>query len=1106
MEVLPIPSLAPSLPSLDAKSFEGVVTLVWPYSSSTGQLALLIVEQDFRLRRNKGQVRVQFNGSSAKAVAQSGIGIGDVVIVGLEGAQWVQEGKNHVSTPGKSVDWELAYGHRLVLHAHRQEKQLADINVDDPTPTPRLELPSTNVNGYVNGDIRNTDAKMPAGKNGFPLTPATWASPAFLRRSRISSGTLIDSPYDPFAEDDGLLEGRPKKRQKQWHEITQWKFADNPSSPGKDMPWEDMEVEDEDKDKDPSEETQTQLAVFESPLSESRPASVEISLEPVMRNTDVHDFAFGPRRSDNEGSPRPTEEPVSVAQERPTISIQTALQQANAAFNAFPKPSESGFQSQTNETVGSMPPPSLPSSSETKPEVLSPGTLSGELAKPQTPKLTAVPSSALPLPSPFPAEDQYHFPFPLPSSSQEFLPSPLTKGPPDFARPKTPELNPVPSWNLPLPSPFPAEGQNEPNKFFENLQLANEQWSSLDASQGPAGSSSDQASQISLQPNKDYTWKPGEPIHFQPHNEVSTTSSEAELSMVPAMEVATQLEVVEQSNAVADEPSDRSGLTPSSKLSDRDDPSIQVDEADSQASPSPEHHSKSSSIVKGDGEVEYEQTGPPTPTPISGSSLITSQLLHKDGASGSVIEILSEEESSDYELADEDVDMNESEHLNTSEEIERDDQIELGEEWDEDSDEPMESLEESEVDLESSPVLEWQSSPTYEDDSDEEISPGRQPESPGSSASEDATSDSDTAETEEHSRREAGPSSQDEPQTADSVAYPSFNGQQHEHMAQRTQTNFPFGLDGSILSQPILQGDSGTIKSAERKEISELGLEDGLDTRRSGHGDTSSPRQTTYVFEDESGDEQMSYTHTEPSSPRAPESPLANEEESTPLLTSQPANNHVLGEFGSSQENLDDEETATPLAIPRPTIIDLGVSSDAEEVNEEAAKAWHQGRPSFGRLLKGQEFSGISADSDTKPDEDNGLPDEDGGEPRDNTPIHRPSLSHPEVDIVGETQHSSPTTYSTINAAKPKRSPRYFFTVLCSTSGQAESAYLQIRSAFVNPGSHNANLSGNRSFLFTLLPKNSNTTTALCPDLIVHDTTTTHTRKANNITEITIIH
>ncbi len=112
MELMPIAELAPSLPDLNTKAIKAIVTLVWPYSSATGSAALLLAEPDFRLRHRKGQVRVQFAGACGKAVARSGVGIGDEVRLGLQGAAWL-EGGNTLNTPGRSVDWELVFSGRL---------------------------------------------------------------------------------------------------------------------------------------------------------------------------------------------------------------------------------------------------------------------------------------------------------------------------------------------------------------------------------------------------------------------------------------------------------------------------------------------------------------------------------------------------------------------------------------------------------------------------------------------------------------------------------------------------------------------------------------------------------------------------------------------------------------------------------------------------------------------------------------------------------------------------------------------------------------------------------------------------------------------------------
>ena len=110
-----IPELTPLIANQSSRSIKAVVTLVWPYSSATKTVALLLAEPDFRLRRKRGQVRTQFQGSIAEAVATSGIGSGDEIVLSLEGAEFVHNAENIVGTPGRGVDFELKYTHRLVL-------------------------------------------------------------------------------------------------------------------------------------------------------------------------------------------------------------------------------------------------------------------------------------------------------------------------------------------------------------------------------------------------------------------------------------------------------------------------------------------------------------------------------------------------------------------------------------------------------------------------------------------------------------------------------------------------------------------------------------------------------------------------------------------------------------------------------------------------------------------------------------------------------------------------------------------------------------------------------------------------------------------------------
>ena len=111
--LLPIAELNPSLDVSKIK-IAGTVTLIWPYSQSKGLARILLVARDQRLRDKKGQVLIEFRGSSAKAVARSGLTSGDVVTLSLLGVEW---SKNNTinQTPGRSVDWELVFGERLIL-------------------------------------------------------------------------------------------------------------------------------------------------------------------------------------------------------------------------------------------------------------------------------------------------------------------------------------------------------------------------------------------------------------------------------------------------------------------------------------------------------------------------------------------------------------------------------------------------------------------------------------------------------------------------------------------------------------------------------------------------------------------------------------------------------------------------------------------------------------------------------------------------------------------------------------------------------------------------------------------------------------------------------
>lgn len=116
---IPIAQLAPNLESPNNYSVHGIVTLVWPYSSSTQSYSLLLVEPDFRLRRHRGQVRVHFQGSSAKAIARICVNSGDALVLSLQGASWEKDPTSS-TTPGRGIECELVFGEYVVLEVRKR--------------------------------------------------------------------------------------------------------------------------------------------------------------------------------------------------------------------------------------------------------------------------------------------------------------------------------------------------------------------------------------------------------------------------------------------------------------------------------------------------------------------------------------------------------------------------------------------------------------------------------------------------------------------------------------------------------------------------------------------------------------------------------------------------------------------------------------------------------------------------------------------------------------------------------------------------------------------------------------------------------------------------
>ncbi|KAI9664230.1 MAG: hypothetical protein M1831_002409 [Alyxoria varia] len=219
---LPFPSQKPHNPiaNLDqttdidpASSIRAVVTLLWPYSSSTRSTSLLCAEPDFRLRKSKGQVRIQFKGAAGKSVAQSAVGIGDSIWLSLEGARWTDENMA-AKTPGHSVEGELLFTRRLILKAERGGNNLADLDIDVLESPPSEGTPSSSLSEHTNqSPVRPVQS----------LDPGTWSSPAFIQHSAIPNSSLRG--YDPFVEEDGFSPRKGRKRPKFARVSGEWRYT-----------------------------------------------------------------------------------------------------------------------------------------------------------------------------------------------------------------------------------------------------------------------------------------------------------------------------------------------------------------------------------------------------------------------------------------------------------------------------------------------------------------------------------------------------------------------------------------------------------------------------------------------------------------------------------------------------------------------------------------------------------------------------------------------------------------------------------------------------------------------------------------------------------------
>ncbi|KAG6094555.1 hypothetical protein E4U30_003261 [Claviceps sp. LM220 group G6] len=208
----PIAQISPDIAHEKSRVLDGVVTITWPYSSVTKSIAFILAEHDFLLRRRQGQLRVEFFGTSGKAISDAKIGGGDKVRLSLDGSQLAHRDTT-TALPAGSLEWQLKYTHRLHAIICRDgcpETETLIIDGPESAPDEATELDSI---PQMSSPVRsvheaqhepNTIATPHTQKSGVrskriassAFEEEEFASPAFIKRARVSYGSLFEGDFD----------------------------------------------------------------------------------------------------------------------------------------------------------------------------------------------------------------------------------------------------------------------------------------------------------------------------------------------------------------------------------------------------------------------------------------------------------------------------------------------------------------------------------------------------------------------------------------------------------------------------------------------------------------------------------------------------------------------------------------------------------------------------------------------------------------------------------------------------------------------------------------------------------------------------------------------
>ncbi|TWU73826.1 hypothetical protein ED733_005029 [Metarhizium rileyi] len=225
---------------------EGVVTITWPYSTVTNSIAFILAEHNVLKRRNHGQIRLEFIGASGKAVAHARIGGGDQLRISLNGARRTKTDAK-AGLPAGSLEWQLQFTNRLLLTICRVDSEypeVIDVNAPEdivdrglePPRRPRIASPPDSVGledqaARSTPNARSSDTTVTLKRLASnALDPEEFVSPAFIKRARLSYGSLFEGELDLLG-DDKANNKRSRRRSRFSMSTTVWRYNSRSPSP-----------------------------------------------------------------------------------------------------------------------------------------------------------------------------------------------------------------------------------------------------------------------------------------------------------------------------------------------------------------------------------------------------------------------------------------------------------------------------------------------------------------------------------------------------------------------------------------------------------------------------------------------------------------------------------------------------------------------------------------------------------------------------------------------------------------------------------------------------------------------------------------------------------